>query len=170
MAPTPLASIALEHNEFHIATLAGELWGDMIYRKEQEADAKLTPTQRLAKEAKLIVAEATRKKEVIAERVALHHQRYTNASHGLSVKKFNTPCKHEHEEGGCWAHKANAGACSFIHTGEEAYSAVFASFGVPYSAVPSRNALWVVGVKNGLAILSKTHPNPVKPVKPTKKH
>jgi hypothetical protein len=71
-------------------------------------------------------------------------------------------------EGGCWTHNEKPGACSFIHSEEEAYyTPIFASFGVPHTDAPSRNALWVVGIKNGMAVLSKTHPNPVKP---TKKH
>ena len=150
-----LVTLSLQHNEFHIANLAGEMWGDLIYRKDMEAEARLTPAEKKAKEAKMALQLIADKQESIKYSVDKHIKLYTGAT-GLSTKKFNTPCNKEHMEGGCWTHNERPGACSFVHSEEEAYyTPIFASFGVPHTLTPSRNALWVVGAKGNMAILSK---------------
>ena len=155
MSPLAETLLSLAHNEFHIASLAGELWGDLIYRKDIEAEARLTPAERQAKEAKLALEIIAGKQASIKYSVEKHLKLYTGAT-GLSTKKFNTPCNKEHMEGGCWTHNERPGACSFVHSEEEAYyTPIFASFGVPHTLTPSRNALWVVGAKGNMAILSK---------------
>ena len=144
-------------------------WGDFVLDEEEAAEGRMSPEQRAEKELMKIEVEKAGEKELINYYVKKHTQLYTKqvAGGNMSKKKFNTPCKYLTEDGGCWMHIEKPGACSFLHTKEEEayYGPLFAVAGIQRTHVPSRNAMWVVGVgENGMAILSTTNPEMVKKV------